>query len=198
MKFSVILPLHNAEQFCRVMLESIRSQTFADYELICVCDSCDDRTADIAREYTDRVVEVNFGRAGLSRNMGLEMAQGEWVLFADDDDWLPDDGVYQWFADNVGKHGEDILLCAFDWIGMGMTVQTPGRRFCAVWNKAWRREFIGDTRFSDRPYGDDMDFDEWMMAKRPVTWYEDRCVYVYNYMRKGSLTDQWKRGEIHG
>ena len=196
MKFSVILPLHNAEPFMRVMLESIRSQTFTDYELICICDSCDDKTADIAREYTDKVVEVSFGRAGLSRNMGLEMAQGEWVIFADDDDWLPDDGVYQWFADNAGRHGEDILYGSFDWIGMGLTKQTPERRYCAVWSKVWRREFIGNTRFSDRPYGDDADFDDAMLAKRPVMWFEDRCVYVYNYMRKGSLTDRVKKGEL--
>lgn len=190
MKFSMILPLHNAEKYMRVMLDSIKNQTFKDYELICVCDSCTDATEKIAQEYTDIVVPVNYKLAGMSRNKGLDLARGEWVLFADDDDWLPDDDVFQYLADNVGRHGEDILFCAFNWLKVGYILQTPEKHYAAVWNKAWRREFIGETRFSDKWYGDDADFDSYMLAKGPNTWFCDRLIYVYNYLREGSLSDR--------
>ena len=196
MKFSVILPLHNASPYMRVMLESIRDQTYHDYDLICVCDACIDDTERIAREYTDIVIPTDFRRAGLARNKGLETATGEWILFADDDDWLPDDGVFQWWADNVGRHGEDILMAAFDWLGIGVTRQTTKVHYSAVWDKAWRREFVGETRFSEKRYGDDADFDNAMFAKGPKVWTEDRVVYVYNYMRPGSLTEKVKTGKM--
>ena len=48
--FSVIVPMHNSAAFMRRGLDSIREQTFTDYELIIVCDACEDNTADIARE----------------------------------------------------------------------------------------------------------------------------------------------------
>ena len=192
-KFSMILPLHNAEKYMRTMLESIKKQAFKDYELICVCDSCEDNTEAIAREYSDIVVPVNFKRAGLSRNKGLELARGEWVLFADDDDYISDNQVFEYLANTVGKHGEDILFCGFDWQGVGRIIQTPEQHYAAVWNKAWRRAFIGETRFSDKWYGDDADFDSLMLSKGPRTWFVDRIIYYYNYMRAGSLSDIYAR-----
>ena len=56
--FSVIVPEHNSAEFMRKGLESIKAQSFTDYELIVVCDACEDNTAEIAREYTDKVFEI--------------------------------------------------------------------------------------------------------------------------------------------
>ena len=88
-KFSVIMPAHNASEYIRKALDSVRMQTFKDYELIVICDACDDDTADIAREYTDKVIEVGFRNPGPTRSAGLDAATGEWELFMDDDDcWI--------------------------------------------------------------------------------------------------------------
>ena len=54
MRFSVIIPAHNAAGHIRKALDSVRSQTFRDYELIVVCDSCTDDTQEIAEEYGAR------------------------------------------------------------------------------------------------------------------------------------------------
>ena len=87
MRFSVIIPAHNAAGHIRKALDSVRSQTFRDYELIVVCDSCTDGTQQIAREYGARTETVEYHADGMTRNRGLELAQGEWILFMDDDDW---------------------------------------------------------------------------------------------------------------
>lgn len=50
MRFSIIIPAHEAENRIRVALDSIKQQTFKDYELIVVCDACTDRTEEIAKE----------------------------------------------------------------------------------------------------------------------------------------------------
>ena len=87
MRFSIIIPAHNSENHIRKALESIKSQTFTDYELIVICDSCNDNTQKVAEEYGAITERVGFGRDGLTRNRGLAKAKGDWVLFMDDDDW---------------------------------------------------------------------------------------------------------------
>ena len=82
--FSVIVPEHNSAEYMRKGLESIRSQAFADYELIIICDKCNTKAEmEIAYEYADVLIETNYGKAGLARNAGLNVARGEWILFMD-------------------------------------------------------------------------------------------------------------------
>ena len=52
--FSVIVPAHNAAGRIRKLLDSIKMQTFDDYEVIIVCDDCQDNTSDIAAEYLEQ------------------------------------------------------------------------------------------------------------------------------------------------
>lgn len=196
MKFSMILPIHNGEGHMRKMLDSIRAQTFRDYELICICDGCEDRSVEIAKEYTDIVVPVQNYNTGKSRNNGLELAKGEWLLFADDDDWILHEYVFGQLSDMAGSHGEDILMCSFIWKGIGYTRQDEKRHYAAVWNKAWRREFVGDTKFSNHPHADDLDFNTAMMAKNPKIYYWDMPIYYYNYMREGSISERLRRRGI--
>lgn len=191
-KFTMILPTHNGAQHIRKALDSIAAQTYKNYELICVCDACDDDTEEICRSYGARVEPVSFACAGLARNRGLELATGEWLLFMDDDDWLLHEYVFQLIADNAGRRGEDILAMSFIWRGVGYAVQTPEQLFVAVWNKAWRRAFVGDTRFSDKRYGDDADFHNAMLAKNPKMAFWDTPIYYYDYLRPGSLSHRMK------
>ena len=59
--FSVIVPAHNSAAWIRKGLDSIRAQVWDNYELIVVCDACTDNTAEIAREYTDKVIITGGG-----------------------------------------------------------------------------------------------------------------------------------------
>ena len=87
MRFSIIIPAHNEEKNIRKLLDSIKSQTFTDYEVIVVCDSCEDATESIAKEYGARTLNVDYHTDGLTRNAGIDIAKGEWLLFIDADDW---------------------------------------------------------------------------------------------------------------
>lgn len=188
-KFSVIMPAHNASEYIRKGLDSVRNQTFEDYELIVVCDDCEDDTADIAREYTDKVIEVSFRNAGPTRSAGLDTATGEWILFMDDDDWW----LHEYAFEQIDRHVSDCdLLCfGFIWKGRGYTSPNrPGGYYWpAVWNKCWRRSIIGSTRFPEA-YPDDLLFHNEMMTKlmRIKTW--EMPLYYYNYWREGSISCQ--------
>lgn len=197
--FSVIVTEHNSEAFMRKGLDSIREQTFTDYELIIVCDNCSDNSAEVAREYSDRVIECSHGRAGLARNEGLDAATGEWVLWMDDDDWYLHEYAFEMIADFIMEHKKagikfDILGYAFIWKGVGFARNTQQRVWPAIWNKAWRREFIGDNRFPDWKHSDDYGFACEVHPKaRFIFW--DQPFYYYNFMRAGSISEHIKNGE---
>lgn len=194
--FSVILPAHNAADRMRKGLESVRRQTFTDYELIVVCDDCQDKTAEIAREYTDRVYEVPWHSCGRTRNKGLDEARGRWILFMDDDDWWMDDSAFQVIAEGI-RHGGDFDVLAFGFVfgSNGPTLQWPGHVYIAIWSKAWRHGFIGDTRFPDVPHSDDVGFVE-RTHYRARFRYMDEILYYYDYMRPGSITQKLHTGEL--
>ena len=58
MRFSIIIPAYNSAKYIVKALESVRAQSFTDYELIVVCDSCKDNTADKARNALMMIQEL--------------------------------------------------------------------------------------------------------------------------------------------
>ncbi|HEX4597606.1 MAG TPA: glycosyltransferase [Burkholderiaceae bacterium] len=88
--FSVVLPTHQRPLLFERALRSLRQQSFQDFETLVVADVWDKDTAIVAAEQLGPN-DVFLKRAGApgpsaSRNIGLELARGEWVVFLDDDD----------------------------------------------------------------------------------------------------------------
>jgi len=194
--FSIIIPAFNAEGHIREGLESIRNQTFTDYELIVVCDSCKDGTRKIAEEYTTLVKDVEYGLDGLTRNAGIEMASGEWVLFMDDDDWFLHEYVLQQLADFVGKHDEDAVVFSYVVKDGAYQRSKPDNVQVPVWCKCWRRAFLGDdVRFSVRHYWSDCDFQNKAMRKPHKFVYWDMPLYYYN-QREGNQTENYNQKKV--
>lgn len=196
--FSVIVPVHNAEKYMRRGMNSIFSQDFKDFEAVIVLDSCTDESEYIVNEYTayttHKKLYTDFGRAGMARNAGLDAATGEWILFMDDDDWfLP--GAFEAIAQELEKQKEiDVLAFCFEWKGQGIAIQRPGRVYPAIWNKAWRREFIGSERFPDWIHTDDLGF-AWKMHPRARFGFLNVPLYHYEFLRPGSVSDRIRKGE---
>lgn len=94
MKLSVIIPCYNAEKYLGECLDSLLAQDVKDFEIILIDDGSRDGTAQLARRYAqqdERIRLIGQENAGVSaaRNAGLRIARGEWVLFVDADDVLP-------------------------------------------------------------------------------------------------------------
>ena len=201
--FSVILPEHNSAAFMRKMLDSIFQQTFRGYELIVVCDRCTDNTAEIARGYTRNVLEVDNGKCALTRNAGIDVATGEWILFADDDDWFLHPYVFEILHAALKGNDCDVLAFGFvvDWKDGRGNVLEPfyhprGSIWVAPWTKAWRRSFIGEHRFPAWKHSDDLGFAEEMFPLVEKWDYLNHAMYYYNYMRAGSIQDKLRTGEL--
>ncbi|MGN0159529.1 MAG: glycosyltransferase family 2 protein [Brotaphodocola sp.] len=93
MKVSVIIPVYNVEKYLKRCLESVLKQTFQCLEIILVDDGSGDGSGimcDEAADYDERCIVIHKKNAGLSsaRNVGLESATGEYVIFIDSDDYL--------------------------------------------------------------------------------------------------------------
>lgn len=94
-KISVIVPVYNAEKWLQKCIDSLLEQTFPDLEILLLDDASSDKSAEICRRYAQKEPSVRFflstGHEGVSasRNRGLAKAVGEYILFADADDFLP-------------------------------------------------------------------------------------------------------------
>ncbi|MCL2115359.1 MAG: glycosyltransferase [Methanobrevibacter sp.] len=83
MKFSIIIPTYNEEEYLPLLLESIKKQKFKDYEIIVADANSQDNTVKIAKDYNCILVEG--GMPGVGRNNGARIAKGEILLFLDSD-----------------------------------------------------------------------------------------------------------------
>ena len=90
---SIVVPVYNVEKYLPRCLDSLVGQTYRDLEIICFNDGSTDGSLSILERYAEmdeRLKLVSQKNQGLSsaRNVGMEKAQGEWIMFVDSDDWL--------------------------------------------------------------------------------------------------------------
>lgn len=95
-KISVIVPVYNVEKYLSRCIDSILAQTFTDFELLLIDDGSKDKSGNICDEYAKkdsriRVFHKENGGVSSARNLGLDNAEGEWILFVDADDWIEQD-----------------------------------------------------------------------------------------------------------
>jgi GT2 family glycosyltransferase len=118
---SIVIPTYNHAHFLRTALDSIRAQTFGDWEAIVVNNFSEDGTSAVVESYDDpRIRLVNFSNHGIiaaARNHGLLLTQAPLVAFLDSDDfWYPE--KLQRCMDKLAQ-GYDLVCHAEVWLGPG-------------------------------------------------------------------------------
>jgi len=109
---SIIVPVHNAEKFLPVMLDSFLGQTFEDWEAVCVDDASSDGSWEILSSYAscDRRIRPHKNLegkgAGWSRNLAMEHSSGSYVMFCDSDDWYEPDACEKMYNAICGRNLE--------------------------------------------------------------------------------------------
>jgi len=141
---SVIIPVYNAGRCIGRAIESVLGQSYSDYEIVVVDDGSTDKTAEIVKEYGDKVRYIYQKNAGVAvaRNAGIAVAKGRWIAFLDaDDEWLPDKLKTQ--MDLLARN-PDLSWCASN------RYQSDGRHEAVVVNiKLARRALAGRDFFED-------------------------------------------------
>ena len=212
-KISIIIPVYNAEGTLDRCLHSVLDQDFTSYEIILVDDGSTDASSLICDRYSStdpRFITLHQPNKGVSaaRNAGLNMANGEYVMFLDSDDAL-----LPYALDNMvdGIGDEDIVVGGYGVFIAGV----PGKevkpaasksykgndyqlffqenilRNCEMldspWAKLFKRKTVGNTRFDETlSYAEDKLFVFEMLCRSSSVLTIPHAVYGY-YMRAGSL-----------
>lgn len=210
---SVIIPAYNAEPYLAECVSSIISSSIDNIEIIIVNDGSTDNTKVIAEafaETNDNITVIDSPNCGVShaRNMGIECANGEYIMFVDADDALfpntceimlscikeydcdivcgesaefYDKITSSDYADYTGKHQ------IWKQTDMLMKSLEDHKSTWAVWGKLFKRSYIGNTRFLDgcRIHEDSLFLFECFL-KNTTMLCIDACIYNYRINPKGA------------
>lgn len=130
MKYSVIIPIYNAEKTLARCLDSILRQPFSDYELLLINDGSGDGSDAICREYASTYSCVRYfakenGGVSSARNLGLEQAKGEYILFVDSDDYVSED-YFALLSHTLESNAVDLLMFGYRNFGGASTEWDTG------------------------------------------------------------------------
>ena len=122
---SVIIPVYNVEKYLKDSLESIIIQTYHKLEIILIDDGSTDGSGRICDEYAskdDRIIVVHQKNGGVSkaRNLGLSLAQGEYITFVDGDDTI-DPSYISLMYQEIKKDNIDIVRLSWERGGVNYT-----------------------------------------------------------------------------
>lgn len=179
-KVSVIVPIYNVEPYLQQCIDSIRRQTVHEIEILLIDDGSPDMCPKMCDRFAcedERIRVFHQPNAGVSaaRNLGINMAVGEWIMFVDPDDWLEHNAVAVLYECAVSKncdivcatHYSNYELCRCGQEEIKKTNQAgeynvrehqefflkllykqqPGDAdFWVPWGKLYRREHIVDTQ----------------------------------------------------
>ncbi len=204
MKITVIMPVYNASRFLKEAVDSVLSQTYSNFELICVNDGSSDDSVKILSEYSDNrlivINQINQG-AGIARNTGISASTGEYVTFLDSDDMLKKDALEQFYkricatkADLIISKGEEFQdsiekSSPAPWV---LKEQYVPNKECfnlkdyptgvmllagnCPWSKCYRRNFLIDEKieFPNLPRNEDIVFVE-------LACYKAKSISILSY-----------------
>ena len=112
---TIIIPIYNGGKYISNTLESIINQTFKNFEVICINDFSNDNSLDILEEYAkkdSRIKVINNKKnlgAALTRNIGIDIAKGEYIYFLDADDYI-DEKYIECMVNKIEQENCDVVL----------------------------------------------------------------------------------------
>lgn len=115
---SVIIPLYNAEKYIGECLDSVLAQTFQNYEVIVVDDCSTDNSCAIVESYFEKFggrlilshMDTNYGSGAMPRNRGMNLSQGEYMFFLDNDDMITKTALEELYT--IAKNYDaDVVYC---------------------------------------------------------------------------------------
>lgn len=222
MKFSLIIPVYNAENKLNRCVESIINRSYDDYELILVNDGSTDNSAEICRYYSNKFGNIKYiekANAGASsaRNAGMDAAEGDYILFVDSDDYVDsnyfkilsssciEDGLAVFtytilkpaleVKRNIKDNLTDPSISNFEktrLLILSRTINSPVA-------KVFSRKIINSNsiRFEENmPVAEDFNFCvKYLMKSREIKIFNE-SVYYYDVTNENSLVHKRKKGMI--
>lgn len=170
---SVIVPIYNVEMYLNNCIESIINQRYTNLEIILVDDGSTDKSFNLCNIWASRdsrikVIHKENGGLSDARNIGLQMAKGDFIAFVDSDDWIEESFLQKLYL-AILQSDADIAECSVTFVDEdGKTIKERKVKngskilkkvealqalilengvYQTVWNKLYRRSVINDIFF---------------------------------------------------
>lgn len=188
MKLSIIIPYYNSLIYIKELFKRLEPQLNEEVEVIIVDDGCNEKELD---NFKAKVIHLgeNSGGASVPRNIGLNAAIGEYIVFIDSDDNVSEDYINE-ILKKIKE--EDFDYCYFSWQTTDYTIiidDVPPAWNCCVWDCIYKKETIGDNRFDPKfKMAEDADFNNRVRKGKKVII--PKVLYYYNRLPRNSLTQQ--------
>lgn len=215
-KISVVIPVYNSEKYVAKTIENILNQTFKEFELILVDDGSKDASGQICDTYAKkdkRIKVIHKQNGGIcdARNKGLELAQGNYIMFSDNDDTMELTTLeenYNLITKNnadIVKFGRKILyieneeiyrtdfrkyefsILELDSLKEKILDLIYDKVLVCIWDGIYKKEILTkfDTKF--KKGGEDIDFNLKILRNANKVILNDK-IYYNHYIRKGVST----------
>ncbi len=216
-KVTVIIPVYNTEEYLKQCLDSVVNQTLQDIEILCIDDGSTDNSSAILQEYAkndDRFVIIKTHHIGIGpvRNLALENAKGDFIVFVDSDDWAEPNLCEKLYNTAVNKNADAVYCSNTVWEN-DTEMQPPplsqifehyklkikqneiftfddianyNMTLCLTpWAKIFNRKFLSanNIRFGEYSWGEDQLFNMHVRLLAKMCYIDD---FLYNY-RKGRV-----------
>lgn len=218
---SIIIPVYNEEKYLPRCIESVLRQSYDKFEVLLINDGSKDASGKICDEYAIRDTRIRVyhkPNEGVSktRNLGISMAQGDWVMFLDSDDYLLEDALFTLLSQ--AQATKTLITCANLYIEKKgcRDFHCTGFKSGVVHNnfRAWYFQSVclcaGATMYhrsiiTDKMYDEDLCRGEdvkciFNLLRSTKLSYTNKCVMVYSLEDKGlsgKCVDRYKDHVFH-
>lgn len=218
---SVIIPVFNVEKYINQCLDSVINQTHKKIEVIVIDDGSTDKTPSICDEYAEKdsritvIHKKNEGQA-VARNIGIEMAQGEWLHLLDSDDWI-ESQMYETLLSIAEQHNCAIVSCGFRRVFPDVSVDNHPdddtihvleqddviRDFLynkyfnyELWNKLFKKELFSGISFVPGQLSEEVHIARLIYFKTPKIAHTTSVFHNYRVLRVGNTASSFKVARI--
>lgn len=207
MKYSIIVPVYNVENYVIRCLESLKNQTYkGDYEVIIVDDGSTDNSKKLVEKYIKDLTNFKLyskknGGLSSARNYGIKKSTGKYLLFVDSDDYL-DINTLKIIEDNSEEN--DIIVFDFyednekeikEVLTSDSSIEDNSKRYIvslpSACNKAFSKELFNDIEFPIGLYYEDLGTIPKLAKKNNKIKFIDKPLYYY-YKRENSIMNAIK------
>lgn len=205
---SIIIPVYNVEEYLENCVESIIKQTYRNIEVILINDGSLDKSGEICNNLAKvdsriRVVHQENKGVSYTRNFGINLAKGDYLLFVDSDDRC-DILMVETLTSLINLYSADIVICGYDSIEnkrkykneiSKLTSYSALNKLCTddiiggfIWNKIYKKNLFDTVKFDEtKLIGEDflVNYQIFQLTENIV--YVDKPLYFYE-IRKNSAT----------
>lgn len=221
-KISIVVPVYNAEKELQRCVDSILGQSFSDWELLLIDDGSRDGSPALCdrlaqRDPRVRVCHKENGGVSSARNLGIQKAEGEYLMFTDSDDTLFPETLstlygkaletkaelvvcgFTYYVEQDGRHVDNLPEKAFcgggeTYLEEGFLADFKRELFNPPWNKLIRRELLleNEIRFGEEyAICEDMAFSMQILERCRGICVLPESLYCYHYKEGDNLVHRF-------